>query len=414
MATPAPDLSVTHKVYLILIALMIILMPFYLFGRDPVEHISNNPYAVTHNPKVEGGAPQLADYVLATLMALVVLDFGISFLPRMAFAISIFFAFTLYVTIVNAYWSAQLNDLSLIKNSLFYIFNVSALMTVMILYSHIRDMLLQVIMHSVAASIFLQIALAPFAQVESWFRQPLFFTNENQLGYFALLSATVFALGAKQFRTRRWYQTCFYMAVTYLAVISLSKAAMVGLSLLYFLLLLQRPLSALWLAVILALPLAPTFLPDVLEKLEKRITTSDDDDSAEARGYDRIWNHPEYLFFGAGEGAYYRFNTQLQSELHSSFGTILFSYGLIGAALFSLGIWSICRGSRLDAVVLLVPVFLYGVAHQGLRLRLLWILLSFLACWTPRSQPDSSKDQAAAASQESLDQGADNPLATTH
>ena len=72
-------------------------------------------------------------------MGLVVLDLGLSFLPRFTPTISMFFLFTLYVTTVNAIWSLQLGDFSLLKNSLFYFFNASVLTTLLILYSHLRE-----------------------------------------------------------------------------------------------------------------------------------------------------------------------------------------------------------------------------------------------------------------------------------
>lgn len=49
------------------------------------------------------------------------------------------------------------------------------------------------------------------------------------------------------------------------------------------------------------------------------------------RGYDRITLYPEYILYGAGEMANKRFvKSYQQLEMHSAFGTILFSYGIIG------------------------------------------------------------------------------------
>ncbi len=55
-------------------------------------------------------------------------------------------------------------------------------------------------------------------------------------------------------------------------------------------------------------------------------------DSLEGRGYDRIWRYKQNLLFGAGEGADYRFGRAI--EMHSTLGTVLFSYGMPGFLFF--------------------------------------------------------------------------------
>jgi hypothetical protein len=102
------------------------------------------------------------------------------------------------------------------------------------------------------------------------------------------------------------------------------------------------------------------------------------DDSFAARGYDRIWLTPEYLIAGAGEGAFNRFSNN--NEMHSTFGTILFSYGLPGAALFLLVLWIIFRRAPPRYLVYFVPVCLYGITHQGLRFTQFWIFLALVFC----------------------------------
>lgn len=55
------------------------------------------------------------------------------------------------------------------------------------------------------------------------------------------------------------------------------------------------------------------------------------DDTFAGRGYDRICKYPEYLLFGAGEGAHYRFaeKSLFLGEIHSSWAGVLFYYGII-------------------------------------------------------------------------------------
>jgi hypothetical protein len=374
-------LRITDKIYLGIWSCALLLIPFYLLGHDQERHILT-PVPTAFAPKVEGGVPQIADDVMLVLMVLVFCDLGFCFIRRTIPIIQAFAAFTTYAVMINLLWSYWLSDLYLIRNSLFYVFNFLVLVMFLVLYARCRETFLKVTVHALAASVILQALLSPFGQVEGWFRQKLFFNNENQLGYFALLATVVFSTGTKVFPIKTGYQACFYVAATYLAILSLSKAALIALAVLFFLLLLQRPLSSLAVLIVLAVAFTPILAPDIIDKLEMRMGTADDDETLEARGYDRMWNHPEYLIFGAGEGAYGRFNSQLASELHSSFGTLLFCYGLVGTLLFTCGLLFICSKLRSNALVLLFPVFLYGTAHHGLKFRLLWILLAFLSCLT--------------------------------
>jgi hypothetical protein len=103
------------------------------------------------------------------------------------------------------------------------------------------------------------------------------------------------------------------------------------------------------------------------------------DDSYEGRGYDRILNNPEYLALGAGEGGYYRFDTLLiAGEVHSSFGTILFCYGVVGLFLFFRFLFYVFKGSSLFELLYFVPIFAYSITHQGLRDTFFWVFLGLV------------------------------------
>jgi hypothetical protein len=94
------------------------------------------------------------------------------------------------------------------------------------------------------------------------------------------------------------------------------------------------------------------------------------------RGYDRISNHPEYLIFGAGEGGYNRFDTFIDNhEMHSSFGTIVFCYGIPGIVLFTLFVFSLLKKLPWFYLVYALPLFAYGVTHMGLRFTIFWVAL---------------------------------------
>jgi len=97
----------------------------------------------------------------------------------------------------------------------------------------------------------------------------------------------------------------------------------------------------------------------------------------EVRGYLRIIQYPQYLFFGAGQGMDERFDNINGYEVHSSFAGVLFYYGFFGSVLFFLFLWNLFK-IKIN-LLLLMPLFIYGLFTQGLRSPYFWIALGFVA-----------------------------------
>jgi hypothetical protein len=85
---------------------------------------------------------------------------------------------------------------------------------------------------------------------------------------------------------------------------------------------------------------------------------------------------------GAGEGGVIeRWPQDLYAgnEIHSTIGTLVFSYGIVGTALFIASFWQLYRLVGLQLMLYLVPALIYGLTHQGLRFSLFWVLLGIVA-----------------------------------
>ena len=297
------------KFCLVLWTLFLLAVPFYFLGKEPVSNAGamNRSLKGAMQAKVEGGVPQVADYVMMALMALVVGGFGLLLLPRHLPVAHAFGAFVCYVAVVNLVWTLVTGDLRILKNTLFYVYDYLLLLTLLALYARLGEKFLRVTVHATAASVFLQVILSPIAPDTSSFRNALFFNNANQLGHYAAMAATLFYLGSKRFPMQVAYQACFYLAVVYLNLLCLSKAALLGGAVLLVFVLLQRPALLVTAVGAGALLLAGAVLAksaslEVITNLEQRITTREADESWATRGWDRIANHPELLLLGAGAG----------------------------------------------------------------------------------------------------------------
>jgi hypothetical protein len=97
----------------------------------------------------------------------------------------------------------------------------------------------------------------------------------------------------------------------------------------------------------------------------------------EVRGHLRIIEYPQYLLFGAGQGMDERFDSNNGYEVHSSFVGVFFYYGFFGIVLFFLFLWNLFK-IKIN-LLLLMPLFIYGLFTQGLRSPYFWIALGFVA-----------------------------------
>src|ERR671920_1516807 len=67
-------------------------------------------------------------------------------------------------------------------------------------------------------------------------------------------------------------------------------------------------------------------------------------------------------------------------ELHSSMATLFFCYGIAGVVLFGRFLLGSLARSGVRSWLIVGAGFAYGMTHQGLRFRLLWLLLAMVCC----------------------------------
>lgn len=358
-------------VVLYLWSLFFILFPFYLFGS---------------------GLPQYADWVLAVAMIIILLSGHKIIDPRFRSIIGDLRYFVILVVIVNTIWAffidqSQEKRFPTYFHSLFYIYNFFVFGIAFHLYEDYGKKFITYTLYGVCFSVILQAAISHIGAFGA--RDELFFNNPNQLGYYALLSGSLVAYGNRYVRLNGIVLIAFFLAFFNVTVISASKAAVVGAVFLSALLLLDHGLLRFrQLSIILVFTVglgyyfftSNEYAKTTLEYTIARFETIGEskDDSYEGRGYDRIVNNPEYMVFGASEGGYYRFNTLLEAgEIHSTFGTVIFSYGILGFILFVRFLFKV-TGTTILNILYLLPVLLYSITHHGLRSTFFWVFLALI------------------------------------
>lgn len=355
------EFNLRGQVLMFLWRTFILLLPFYVFPS---------------------GLPQAADYLMAALIVITTTWGGHRFPQKLLLTAKGLCFFTAYTAVVNLLWVFSTADTHMLRVPLFYFYNFLVFSLVISLYQDYGTRFLVLTTQIIGLSGLFQALLSLTSFASTGIRQILFFNNPNQLGYFALLSGAIFLVGSHGFQLSKLFESMCLLSFVYLGTLSLSKAAMISMFVLLLVAFFRRPIPVIaTILLVVIICLTTSFGSPAVGKVISRMRTlgQQSDDSLAGRGYDRIWNHPEYLVFGAGEGATQRFESQVRGELHSTLGTILFSYGVVGFTLFAAFVTGVMRMSG-AYFCYTIPIWLYGLTHQGGRFTLMWVLLAFTMC----------------------------------
>jgi hypothetical protein len=334
------------------------------------------------------GYPQPADAVMAILIAILFTGY-FARIPKHTTLYLTGAAFLTVVAVVNWSWYTQYPDLKFLFSSCFYLYDFCVVIVIITMAKQFGHRFVKVTRISLTIAIIMEIFALTFLTEFRGIRGIGTFNNPNQLGYFSLLAlACVFVMKG---RAKLDYgDLALIVMLGYVSMYSLSKAAMISL--------LGLALIGIWgqgmnlrpkLALVLLLVIAGSFIAIKWQQMQgrefltyrvvNRIETigAQSDDSAAGRGYDRIWKYPGQMILGAGEGGYERFVSQT-NEMHSTFGTVLFSYGILGSTFFLAILWRVFRRASFWHLLYFGPICLYGLTHQGLRFTLLWVFLGLV------------------------------------
>ncbi len=227
------------------------------------------------------------------------------------------------------------------------------------------------------------------------------FNNPNQLGYFAVLMGCAYVSMATAAQSSKLYASVFVSLAYLLAVISLSKAAMLAIAPLLLLSFFSwgsgirsTLIKAAIVTAILVLALVSIVI--LVSQFENLATSDnevirrlaligqDSDDNLRDRGYALLLNPDERIIFGYGEGYY---KMLFGKEVHSTLGNVMTSYGVVGFVLFSAMVLYIVRFRVFSLQFgLIMLVLAYGLTHNGLRNTLFWVFLAIIA-WSAEQVP---------------------------
>jgi hypothetical protein len=356
-------------------AFYILLAPIYIFGS---------------------GLPQPADYIIALIAPLSAILYLFNqkiIFNRVFSCLCLVAALFFSINIINFYYY---RDSLFLYGGVYYVFNALVFSATVILFKSNPEKMVSIGRKIILITIFYQI-FHIFLIEGDVTRQEGTFNNPNQLGYWSLLS-TCYLLILHYGRRMPWIDMAAILLCTYFITESLSRAALIShvfLMLTFMIGPYSTHISKVFLifVVLLFSLFQVVFLNNdafVIEKLEIVTRVTDrlesiqtEDGVVEERGYERLLNFPQYILYGSGEGANWRFNSKTNpkhqgAELHSGLASILMSYGAFGFILFATFVYTIFQRVPLLLWLSLVAVMGYGITHQHIRFTGFWVYLGIL------------------------------------
>ncbi|CDT88185.1 conserved membrane hypothetical protein [Vibrio coralliirubri] len=339
------------------------------------------------------GIPQIGDILLVSSFPIFVLyiiknKIKMDSSSKLTFvSIIIFIAYTF---IVNLSWTLIEQKLEPLLYSSYYIFNLYFVIISYLVITKGKLSLNSVVVFLFFVSIYL-LAISILIP-DPLPRKRFTFNNPNQFASYCLLITTFISYLLIKCKDKLSYKCIFLLLISilinwYLTMLSLSAGAIVAVPIILFFTVIIKykkhiPLISILfsLGVVLSYSILSSnqeFEDTVNARIQKKENMDNSIGIIQERGYDRIFNHPDYLLFGAGEGLRYRLDSYIiddfyKLELHSSYGTILFSYGVFP---FLFMIYILYKRIKNDYVfiVLLISISPYLLTHNLLRHPFLWL-----------------------------------------
>lgn len=339
------------------------------------------------------GDPQPTDWLIAAASAGILLA-RITSLRGLRLIWPMIFIST-WVFFVSITWSLLYPEGNFWKPPLFFIFNALFMAALINLLYDLKDpgaFLLGAVRIALVTSgvgVLISIFFPELILAQETLRVTGFFNNPNQLAYYNLCMLASFVVLKSGLIDIKLADIVPFGAGMTGVMASASLGGLAGLGAVVIALLtagrisLGKASKLVFLFLILGMVAGAVDVysgGELAERLETRFGVLERklDQLESDRGYDRILAHPQYWWFGAGEGATERFGEYSGLEIHSSFGNMLFAYGVVGTILLLILLWKSLRNAPVYAWFCVGAPLLYALTHMGLRSTAFWLLVTIL------------------------------------
>ncbi len=317
-----------------------------------------------------------------------------------------FLIFTILTLIINLIYFVLYNDFKFILSFIYFLFIFLAIIVFSIIFTQ-KDITIK-ISNILKFNIIIQLVIFIFGMGKYYgaSRYMGTFNDPNQFSYYIFSSYMLIYLISNEYNVKKFNLIIFIISI-FLILISASTGMLFGM--ICFVLLffinkgsiiiknIKKYKYQIMFGLFIAIPIFLTifFINDdhriinkdnliifnrISDKLSRANSNSNSVSLAQERGYDRFIYYPQYIIFGSGEGGYYRFtDTYHQGEIHATFPSILFYYGIIPFIILISWIKDKLKGSKKTNIIAIVALFIESFTLLNQRQVLFWIIILFMS-----------------------------------
>lgn len=294
------------------------------------------------------------------------------------------FLFFFYSLIVNLLHGILNSNFDFLISSVYIFFN---LMVTIVLSYHLKRVSLKFVKFSIFISLGSLVILYQlgFGEYKFGSRYNGFFNDPNQMAYWCL--CLVCSVGLINDKGQFTETALALVLVLYLVNATQSRSAFLGLIPIILIILYNATFLYKLIGLIGAIYLSTLYLDfeEIWRSASEfeyitRLLDTDFVYQARGRGFNKLFDNSNYLFFGAGQGYDQRFldfyGSISEKEIHSTWLALLFYYGVVGLLLFLQFLRYTFRNLSFVQSAFLVAPLLYGITTYGIRTPIFWFMIS--------------------------------------
>lgn len=295
---------------------------------------------------------------------------------------SVALIFVAYTVCVNFAWYLIVLDPSYIVSTIYWIFNLLFFLLLMNLSSSQVNFFYEKILFLIPFSYVIEIAILASGLGRYNFepRYNGLFNDPNQMAFWVLTTCAIFLYISES----NLKKIIVYFLALFLILLTMSRSASIGFLMLTlgFIFSQKGDLNKrifVFFGILVIFSTLSYFLYHLgaFDSVVLRFVEGLDqkDSQAEGRGLFNFLEYPQYLIFGAGQGAHWLYNPK-GNEIHSTWLGILFYYGIVGISLFLIFLYQIFKKLSFSNKLIFLGPMLYGFTTYSARTLIFWFLLA--------------------------------------
>lgn len=316
-----------------------------------------------------------------------------------------FIVFVICTFIINGLYFINYFKYSFLISSLYYLFNFMAIVLFTIAFDNEEATKRIGKILKINLLIQLLLIITRTGRYYGSIRYMGTFNDPNQFGYFILISYMFIYLISLKYNNNKG--NVFFLLISIYLIIECASTGMFVCITIFLLLqlfdiinhfskFLKRYKNKIVIGSFILLPILLIFFVInsnynyidfsnilIITRIEEKIKKFDGESSSDVslikeRGYDRFIYYPQYILYGSGEGEFTRFDkTFHQGEIHATFPSILFYYGIIPTFILLKWVYDKIKKINLKILIPLIALFAESFTLLNQRQALFWVLIIF-------------------------------------